>query len=116
MRVTTRFAFAIISAVAGATPLAAQGTYRLAVDPGSKIEIDGTSNVHNWECATTEFTSEITAGADYAKSGAAGARSLQSVTVTIPAKSIQCSKGGKMTDNLRKAIKADEFATITYKL
>ncbi len=90
--------------------VAAQGDVTFAT--ASKIVVTGTSNVHNWSCETTGFTTVASAP----KGTAADAgKALTSMTVTIPVKSLDCGNGG-MNDNLRKAMHADDHPTVAYRM
>jgi polyisoprenoid-binding protein YceI len=93
----------------------AQGT-KMTLRSDSKVELAGSSNVHDWECASTAFDAAIELDSTYAtKALTSVAKPLSKVVVTIPVKSLKCGKG-KMDDNMYKALKADQFTEIKYVL
>lgn len=95
--------------VFAATAAAAQPT-KLALNPGSSIWVEGTSNVHNWKATSTaidakvEIAGPVTPGAN-----------VQSVTLTLPVTSLKSGKGG-LDKNLYKALNAERYPTISYRM
>jgi polyisoprenoid-binding protein YceI len=89
----------------------AQGT-RASIGTGSKLWIEGTSNVHDWKCDATDIESAIDLDGGLA---APADRMVKKVSVTVPVKGIKCGHG-KMDENVQKALKADKIANITYTL
>lgn len=85
---------------------------RASLGAGSKLWIEGTSNVHDWKCdaATIDATIDLDAGLT-----AAADKIVKKVTVTIPVKALKCGHG-KMDENLQKALNADKFSDIVYTL
>ena len=67
-------------------------------DRSSKIWVEGTSSVHDWDCQVAQF-----AGTLDADLGDAGLASLGGTSVTIPVQGIDCDNGtmnGKLRDAL----------------
>jgi polyisoprenoid-binding protein YceI len=93
-----------------AAPLGAQAT-QLQIASNSKITIFGTSNVHNWDCSTSDFDVKIevpaSARADLGKE-------VSAIDVTIPVDKIECGHKG-MADNMRKAMDAKKYPTIRFR-
>lgn len=76
---------------------------RLSVQPGSKLWIEGTSNVHDWKSSTSTIDVLIEGDID----------SPNKVAVSVPVHSLKSGKGG-LDNNLYKALKASEFSTIKF--
>jgi polyisoprenoid-binding protein YceI len=92
---------------------AAAGAQRaVEFDKSSKVVIEGTSNVHKWTCATSDF--EVTVDAPQSPPAELG-KTLKSLVVTIPVKSIDCNHGD-MNRNLQKAMHADKHPNISYRM
>jgi polyisoprenoid-binding protein YceI len=89
----------------------AQGP-RASLGAGSKIWIEGTSNVHAWKCEASDVDATIDLDAGL---GAPANKIVKKVSVTLPVKGLKCGHG-KMDENLQKALKANENANITYTL
>ena len=97
-------------------PAAAQAPVGMTVRPESKLTVAGGSNVHDWACATNALRATVTVNHELASRPLAElAEPIEKVSVAIPVKSLECGKA-KMNENLYKALKADQFAEITYAL
>ncbi|MFL5582028.1 MAG: YceI family protein [Gemmatimonadaceae bacterium] len=109
MRVRTYVA--ALLALAVGSPALAQGA-RLKPGAGSRVVIQGTSNMHKWDCVSTSFTgtAEVPSGTP-----AEVGKAVTSLAVTIPARSIDCGNG-TMNNNLRKAMKAEQHPNVTFRL
>lgn len=100
------------AAVAGAqTPNAV----RLHLQPGSEISFTGTSSLHGFTCKTTQFDAQLSVDPEYATNLADLARPIGAVNVTIPVRGLNCGNKG-LEKNMLKALKADQNATITFRL
>lgn len=86
----------------------AQGNYRAAQ---FNMSIKGTSNLHEWESSVKELHLNTAMTVD-----ASGLRSIQTLTVDIPVKSIKSTKGSIMDNKTYDALKAKDFPNITYKI
>jgi polyisoprenoid-binding protein YceI len=67
-------------------------------EPSSKIWVEGTSSVHDWECQVAQF-----AGAVDAEAGENGLAALSGTTLAVPVRGIDCDNGtmnGKLRDAL----------------
>ena len=83
---------------------------RLDIDPGSKLTINGTSNVHKWDCSTSSFNAVI----DAPKSAAADVgKQITSAKISIPVSSLECGEK-KMNENMRKAMHADQHPNVDF--
>jgi polyisoprenoid-binding protein YceI len=88
----------------------------LALQPQSKLWIDGTSNVRAFTCTTTAFQTRVEANvADAVSAVAAGTKAVQTAELTVPAASLDC-KNGTMNEHMLKALKADANPTITFRV
>ncbi len=77
---------------------------------GGTITVEGTSNVHGWDCTTTQFTGN----ADGALA-ATGITGLSALSVSIPVAQIDCDNG-TMNTKLREALRASAAPNIRFVL
>lgn len=112
MRLSALHAFA---AFALAIPV--QSSTELVVSqPESKLWVEGTSTMKSFSCKASEFSLSVkTEGADAIPAVLAGQKAVKTVELKVPAMKLDCANG-TMNDHMRKAIKADENATITFTL
>lgn len=103
--------------MAAATTAGAQSAsaIRLRLEPGSELTIDGTSNVHDFQCKTNKINAFVDVDPSYTKDLNKVTRPIVSVVVTIPVKSIDCGKKA-MNENMYKVLNADEHEVIRYTL
>jgi len=101
----------------GAAVSGAQTTssVRLQLQPGSEVSFTGTSTLHGFSCKTTQFDARLSVDPEYATNLAALARPIGAVNVTIPVRSLSCGNKG-LESNMLKALKADQHATISFRL
>lgn len=92
----------------------AQSPVRLAVGSDSKLSIEGTSNLHGWECKASTIDASITADPGF-KDADDFSKYIKTVEVKIPVTSLKCGHGG-MDKNLYKALKSDAAPQILYTL
>lgn len=85
-----------------------QGNYRAS---NFSMVINGTSNLHDWQSNVEEVRANGALTAD-----ASGLKSIQSLYVEIPVKTIKSTKGSIMDNKTYSALKADKYQNITYKL
>jgi polyisoprenoid-binding protein YceI len=85
-------------------------TVRLVLRPGSRLWLEGDSNLHSWKCDAKEFVTELRLER---ASPTAPPRSIERATLGVPVAKIECGNG-KMNANLRKALKSSEYADITF--
>jgi polyisoprenoid-binding protein YceI len=82
----------------------------LAVQPGSRVWLDGTSNVRAFHCESTR--AQGTAGTstiDLAQLGSVGA-----AEVSLPVATLDC-RNGTMNGHMRNALKADDAPTLRFR-
>jgi polyisoprenoid-binding protein YceI len=88
----------------------------MTLRPESRVTLDGSSNVHEWSCATNAFEAQVVVDSSYLSRPVTQVqRPITSVEVTIPVRSLRCGHD-KMDQNMYKALKADQFPSITYAL
>jgi len=86
-----------------------QGNYRMT---NYYLVVRGSSNLHDWESKANEVRANGIITLD-----ASGAlKSIQSLYVEIPVKTIKSPKGSIMDNKTYDALKADAFPNITFKL
>lgn len=103
--------------MAAATTAGAQSAsaVRLRLEPGSALSIDGTSNVHDFQCKTNKINAFVDVDPSYTKDLKNVSRPIVSVVVTIPVKSLDCGKKA-MNENMYKVLNADKHEVIRYTL
>ncbi len=77
----------------------------------TKMTVEGTSTIHKWEMAVTKVSAE----GKLTMNGAA-LEDIQSLNVTVGAKSLKSEHGKVMDEKTYEALKADEFPNITFQL
>ena len=108
----------IVSALmAAATTAGAQSAsaIRLRLEPGSELTINGTSNVHDFQCKTAKINAYVDVDPGYTKDLKKVSRPIVSVVVNIPVKSLDCGKKA-MNENMYKVLNADKHQIIKYTL
>jgi hypothetical protein len=111
---TTRYLTSLI--VTGLFTLGATAhaqSIRLAVNPESKLWIEGGSNLHGWSCTASSIDAVIDVDEVSLKSSTTSATLLRKVQVKVPVRNLKCGHGG-MDNNLYKALKADDTPEISY--
>ena len=87
-------------------------TVRLVLRQGSKLWIEGDSNLHEWKCDAQSLTPELRL--ERATPTDPPSR-IQEARLDVAVANIECGNG-KMNDNLRKALKADTYANIGFEV
>jgi polyisoprenoid-binding protein YceI len=75
----------------------------------SRVIIEGTSNIHDWEIEVEDLESQLQLVNDQQDE-----LSIQSIIFTVPVKSMKNGKGG-MDKNTYKALDADDYKFINFK-
>lgn len=95
---------------------AAQGVTHMTLKPQSTLSIAGSSNVHEWTCASTQYQAEVVVDSTLLTAPLSSVtHPINTVSVTIPVRSLKCGHD-KMDDNMYKALNADKYPQITYTL
>ena len=85
-----------------------QANYRAS---NYSLVIKGTSNLHDWQSVANEVRANGSIAAD-----ASGLKSIGSLYIEIPVKTIKSTKGSIMDNKTYDALKANNCPNITYKL
>lgn len=113
--IRSKLLLATMTLAIGASAAAAQGLH-MTIRPDSKLDLAGSSNVHDWACKTTAFVANVEVDTAFATHPFVQvAHPIGKVSVTIPVKTLKCGHG-KMDDNMYKALNADQYPDIQYTL
>ena len=86
------------------------------MQPESRLWIAGTSTVRSFQCQASTFEAKIESAPNGAVAAVlAGEKAVSNVTVTVPVEQIDC-KNGTMNEHMRKALKASQNPTVTFKV
>ncbi len=89
---------------------------RLRLEPESRLWLEGTSSLHDWSCEASDIQVVIEVQRREQDSRAAPIlRGVNLVAVDVPVSGIRCEKA-KMDRNLYRALSADRYPTIEYRL
>jgi len=107
----------VVAALALAASALAQNLTKFESKPGTKVKMDGTSNIHDWTVESLvvggamELDSAFVADPTAAKPGKIPAK----VEATIPVRSLK-SGTKAMDDRMYQAMKLQQFSKIEYRL
>ena len=88
----------------------------LALQPGSRVWVEGTSTVRAFKCAAQTLDAQVaTTGAGAVSAALAGTKSVLGAELQIPAAKLDCNNG-TMNGHMLKALKASEHPTIVFKV
>ena len=96
-----------------ATPMPAPAdfeTVRLVLRDGSRLWLEGDSNLFAWTCDATQLDPELRVERP---SPQAPPTRVDRAVLDVPVGKIECGHA-RMNENLRKALKADDFPSITF--
>ncbi|MCH7750488.1 MAG: YceI family protein [Acidobacteria bacterium] len=108
--VWTGFVPRVIAACAGVALL--QGLPAAAQPSTVDFTVSGTSTIRGWTCSVSGTVQVTLGSAEPAPGFAAG---IQTATLTVPVNDFECPSE-EMTEHLLEAMKADQFAEITFQL
>lgn len=96
----------------------AAAAQHLALAPESRLWVEGTSTVRNWNCKAPGVTATINADGerDAAKDVLKGEKGIAGVTLIVAVPMMNCNDNDTMNEHMRKALKATEFQAITFRL
>jgi polyisoprenoid-binding protein YceI len=104
------FAAALVVPTGAWTPY----TEQLALQPTSKLWVEGTSSIRSFSCQATEVKATVEAsGANAVARLMTGDKAVESVNVVVPSEKLDCGNG-TMNEHMRKAIKSAENPTIAF--
>jgi polyisoprenoid-binding protein YceI len=91
-------------------------TQPLALQPESKLWVEGTSTVRSFTCRAAVLEADVSAASANAVGAVlAGEKAVQSVEVRVPAARLDCGNG-TMNEHMQKAIKGVANPTITFRV
>ena len=95
---------------------AQEGELKLSATPASRISVAGTSTVRDWKCDATQIEATVT-GARIAMTAPAKevSAAAKNAVLKVPVAKLECHNG-TMNEHMRKALKANEHATIEYRI
>jgi len=89
---------------------------QLALQPQSKLWVEGTSTVRSWSCQASDVRATVDAsGTNAVARLMTGEKSVQTVNVVLSSEKMDCGNG-TMNEHMRKAIKANDNPTIAFKV
>lgn len=108
---TTHHSTLALAALVGSLA-ASHGSTAAPPAPANTLSVSGTSNLHDWSCTSTTFSTAVEFEAAEVP-GNALPRPLKSLSVRVPVRSLKCDHSG-MDDNTFKALKVDQDPDITF--
>lgn len=91
-------------------------TEQLALQPASKLWVEGTSSIRSFSCQAGEVKATVEAsGSNAVARLMTGEKAVESVNVVVPSEKLDCGNG-TMNEHMRKAIKLPEFKSIEFRL
>jgi polyisoprenoid-binding protein YceI len=87
----------------------------LTLAAGSKLWIDGTSNVRNFKCTSQALDAVLDASADAVKAVLAGEKAVTSAVLTVPEQTLDCNNG-TMNGHMREALNEKAHPDIVFRL
>jgi polyisoprenoid-binding protein YceI len=88
----------------------------IEIQPESKLWIAGTSTVRAFQCQAGAFDAKLGAtGTNAVSAVLAGEKAVSDVVVTVPADKLDC-RNSTMNEHMRKALKVEQFPTITFRV
>ena len=91
-------------------------TEQLALQPQSKVWVEGTSTVRSFTCQASEVKATVDAsGANAVARVMTGDKAVQAVNVVVASEKLDCGNG-TMNEHMRKAIKTAEAPTIAFRV
>lgn len=87
---------------------------QLAVQPQSRMWIEGTSTIRSFQCSVPEFTLTVDAeGTGAVTAVLGGQKAVRTVQLAVPAARMDCGNG-RMNEHMMKAVKGEENPTIRF--
>jgi polyisoprenoid-binding protein YceI len=100
-------------------PAAAQAQdseLKLGTQAGTRLWVEGGSNVRSWSCDAKVVEASVTGGAVPATASAkAVSTAVRQAVLTIPVERLDC-RNGTMNEHMRKALKANANKSIQYRI
>lgn len=91
-------------------------TEQLALQPTSKLWVEGSSTIRSFSCQAGDVKATVEAsGSNAITRLMTGDKAVESVIVVVPSEKLDCGNG-TMNEHMRKAIKASESPTIEFRV
>lgn len=111
----TRITTAIALAATIPVTMASTRADTLDLQPESRIWVAGSSTVRAFQCQAGAFEANVASSGNEAVAAVlAGEKAVSNVEVTVPVARLDC-RNATMNEHMRKALKAAEFPTISFK-
>lgn len=89
---------------------------QLALQPQSKLWVEGSSTIRSFSCQASDVKATVEAdGSNAIARLMTGDKAVQTVEIVVPADKLDCGNG-TMNEHMRKAIKAAEHPAIAFKI
>ena len=111
---TLPFAVGLSVLAAAILPAAPVGAQRIALEPGSRVQLMGTSTLHDWACEATEMSTRLIAGT-ISRIDARPQPDQALGELTLPIAGLECGDD-RMERQMRDVLRASEFPEIRYLL
>jgi polyisoprenoid-binding protein YceI len=95
--------------------IATKSAGELDLQPESRLWIAGSSTVRSFQCQATSFEAKVVSNPGATAAILAGEKAVSAVDVNVPAEKLDC-RNGTMNEHMRKALKAQEFPTIAFRV
>jgi polyisoprenoid-binding protein YceI len=91
-------------------------TEQLALQPQSRLWVEGTSTVRSFTCKASEVKATVEAsGGNAVVRVMTGEKAVQTVNVVVPSEKLDCGNG-TMNEHMRKAIRTADVPTIAFRV
>jgi hypothetical protein len=115
MRRTTQYTLASLLCLAPSVVAWRSAGELLALDPQSRIWVDGTSTVRKFSCRAPVFSVEVDAAPGAVAAVLSAAKAVRTARVRLPVEKMDCGNG-TMNEHMLKALKATDAPTIEFRL
>ncbi|MFI5256593.1 MAG: YceI family protein [Gemmatimonadales bacterium] len=93
-----------------------QNGEQLALQPQSRLWVEGTSSIKSFSCKASEVTAAVDAtGPGIVDKLLTGEKAVQAVNVIVPAAKLDCGNG-TMNEHMRTALKVEQSPTIAFRI
>jgi polyisoprenoid-binding protein YceI len=111
-----RLSLLTLTVISAATIAWTAADQPVALQPNSRLWVDGTSSVRNYECKAGVIDLQAQASApDVGHAVAGGGKAVVSVSLSVPVDKMDCANG-TMNGHMKDALKAKDHANIEFNL
>lgn len=104
--------FLLAAAILFAAPAHAQN---IPLEPGSRVQLTGTSTLHDWACEATEMNTRLIAAGAITRADVRSQANQGIGELTLPIAALECGDD-RMERQMRDVLRAAEFPEIRYLL